>query len=191
MKSAFSGMVNSIGSAMNNARSTITGVWNGVMAFFRGINLSSIGSNMIKGLINGVKSMASNLVSSVKGVVTGAIDAAKSVLKIRSPSRVFMEMGEFTNEGFIKGIENTSNQLKNTMSDVYGNVAYNANRSLGNQKTSGQVNRTNSAIKQPSFTQKQPALIQLVLEDGRAVAETLVSDITQLQTFNSARITKF
>lgn len=190
VQSAFSGMVNSIGNAMNNARSRITGVWNGIMSFFRGINLSSIGSNMIRGLISGVTSMASNLANSVKNVVSGAINAAKNILKIKSPSRVFMEMGEFTNEGFIKGIESTSNMLANSVSDVYGSIAHNANRGLSNQKSNGQI-RTNSVTKQTSIAQKQPAIIQLTLDNGRVLAETIVNDITALQNFKSARKAQF
>ena len=40
------------------------------------------------GLIDGVKSMASNLINKVKDVIGGAVNAAKSFLRIKSPSRV-------------------------------------------------------------------------------------------------------
>ena len=51
--------------------------------------------------------MATKVVDSVKGVVNGAIDGAKKLLGIHSPSRVFMEIGQYTGEGMAVGLENT------------------------------------------------------------------------------------
>lgn len=64
-----------------------------------------IGKNIIQGMINGVKNMASKVVDSVKGVVDNAISGAKKLLGIKSPSRVFMEIGAYTSEGMALGIE--------------------------------------------------------------------------------------
>lgn len=192
VKNAFNNLLNSIRSTMNNVKSTITNIWNSVMSYLKGINLFSIGTDMIRGLIKGIKGMTKEAIGAITGVVDGVVSKAKSLLKIKSPSRVFMEIGEFTNEGFIKGIEQTSNQLAESVDNVYGSLAYNANRAISMPKSTGNVNRTESATKeQPSLEQKQPFLIQLVLEDGRAIAETLVDDITSLQSFKTDRIAKF
>ena len=126
VRNAFNNLLSAVKNAMNNVRSAVSNIWNSVMSFFRGINLFSIGSNIISGLINGIKSMATSVVNSVKGVVNGAIEGAKNLLKIKSPSRVFMEIGEFTTEGFIKGIESTANQIKGTMDNVYGSLGNSA-----------------------------------------------------------------
>lgn len=100
----FNNIKQSISNKMSEVKTSISNIWDSVMSFFRGINLFEIGSNIIQGLINGVKNMASKLVSSVKGVVDGAIEGAKNLLGIHSPSRVFMEFGEYSGEGFINGI---------------------------------------------------------------------------------------
>lgn len=100
----FNNIKQAISSKMSEVKTSISNIWDSVMSFFRGINLFEIGSNIIQGLINGVKNMASKLVSSVKGVVDGAIEGAKNLLGIHSPSRVFMEFGEYSGEGFINGI---------------------------------------------------------------------------------------
>lgn len=118
----FTNMKTAIANTMSNIKTTISNIWGNVMAFFQGINLSSIGKNIIEGLISGITSMATKVVDSVKGVVNGAIDAAKNLLGIHSPSRVFMEIGEFTNEGFIKGIQSTTSQLMSAMDNVYGSL---------------------------------------------------------------------
>lgn len=71
-----------------------------------------IGKNIIQGMINGVKNMASKVVDSVKGVVKGAINGVKKLLGIRSPSRVFMEIGQYTSEGMAIGIENNEDMVQ-------------------------------------------------------------------------------
>jgi phage-related protein len=66
--------------------------------------LVSAGSDMIRGFINGIRSAAGALVSAAKDVVGSAINAAKSVLHIGSPSRVFHEIGKFTGQGLVNGL---------------------------------------------------------------------------------------
>ena len=64
----------------------------------------SAGANLVRGLVNGIRSMAGAAVSAAKGVVSGAIRAAKSLLGIRSPSRVFRDIGQYTSQGLAIGI---------------------------------------------------------------------------------------
>ena len=71
-----------------------------------------IGKNIIQGLINGVTSMAKTLVNKVKGVIDDAIEGAKKLLGINSPSRVFMEIGEYTSEGMAIGIEQNEDMVQ-------------------------------------------------------------------------------
>ncbi|GGA56408.1 hypothetical protein GCM10007416_32000 [Kroppenstedtia guangzhouensis] len=108
----FKGMKNAIRNQMDNVRATIRNIWNRVMAFFRGINLSKTGRDIIQGLINGIKRMASSVTKAVTGVVDGAINWAKKKLGIASPSRVFMELGEYTGEGFKIGISSMLGDIR-------------------------------------------------------------------------------
>ncbi|MEZ7173583.1 hypothetical protein [Sporosarcina sp. OR05] len=100
----FKGMWQVIKDQMDNVKDTIKNIWDSVMKFFNGIDLYQIGTDIIQGLINGVKAMATKVVDSVKGVVDGAIDGAKKLLGIKSPSRVFMQIGDDTGQGLINGI---------------------------------------------------------------------------------------
>lgn len=68
-------------------------------------NMVSAGKDLIKGLINGIKSMKNAAIEAITGVVNGVVKKAKSLLKIKSPSRVMIEIGEFTGEGLAKGID--------------------------------------------------------------------------------------
>lgn len=118
----FKGMKDAISNQMKNVKDTIKNIWNSVMDFFKGIDLKQIGIDIIKGLIGGIKNMAKATVDAVKGVVGGAINGAKKLLGIKSPSRVFMEIGEFSGEGLEKGlksmggrVEKASDQIISTM----------------------------------------------------------------------------
>lgn len=79
---------------------------------------TSIGKNMISGLIDGVKSMASSLVSAAKGVVSDAVQAAKNLLGIKSPSRVFAEMGRYVDEGFVVGMQAYAGRVVDATEDL-------------------------------------------------------------------------
>ncbi|WP_100523412.1 phage tail tape measure protein [Mycobacteroides abscessus] len=86
-------------------KETATTIMDNIIGFFKSIDLLSVGKDMIQGLIDGIGSMGKAVVDKVTGVVGGAIDAAKKFLGINSPSRVFMEFGEFTGEGYNIGVE--------------------------------------------------------------------------------------
>ncbi|MGH1977472.1 phage tail protein [Rothia sp. L_38] len=74
--------------------------------------LKTIGSQMIEGLIGGVKQKASAVVDSVKGTITDAIDGAKKLLGIQSPSRLFRnEIGAQIGAGLAIGIEGTKGDV--------------------------------------------------------------------------------
>jgi TP901 family phage tail tape measure protein len=63
-----------------------------------------LGVNLIKGLVSGVLSMGRAVADAVAGVATGAVDKAKGLLGIHSPSTVFAGIGKNVMEGFIGGI---------------------------------------------------------------------------------------
>src|SRR5699024_3670771 len=77
-----------------------------VMEFFG--KMADAGKQLIAGLINGIKQMGAKAVEAVTGVVDGVVSKAKSLLKIKSPSRVFMEIGGFISEGAEDGLDKMS-----------------------------------------------------------------------------------
>lgn len=88
-RSAMQNVVTSIGNTLRNAISTVT----------------SIGRNIVQGLANGIRGAASQVVSALGSVVQNAINAAKAKLGIASPSKLFMQFGEWTSEGYAIGVE--------------------------------------------------------------------------------------
>ncbi|WP_428909051.1 hypothetical protein [Niallia sp. Krafla_26] len=83
--------------------------WGEIQDFLEGIDLSSIGSAIMQGLINGIKRVP--IVGALVSSVQTAIAAAKKVLDINSPSKVFEEIGAFTGEGFIVGMDKMASKV--------------------------------------------------------------------------------
>lgn len=80
--------------------------------------VTSIGSNIIQGMVNGVTGAAGRLIDSVKGAVGNAISAAKNLLGIASPSRVFREIGQYTMQGAALGVDDDANLLVQSTDDA-------------------------------------------------------------------------
>lgn len=82
----------------------------------------SVGSNIIKGLVNGITSGAQSVINAIGGVVNDAISWAKELLGIASPSKVFKEIGDFTMQGMEEGIngglKGVLKTVKNAATDV-------------------------------------------------------------------------
>lgn len=66
--------------------------------------LLTIGGQIVDGLINGITGGASRVANAISNMATTAINTAKSILGIASPSKVFAGIGAFTSEGFAEGI---------------------------------------------------------------------------------------
>ena len=73
--------------------------------------VKSIGSDIIQGMVNGVTSAADSLIDSVKGAVDDAIGAAKNLLGIHSPSRVFRKIGQYSMQGAALGVDDGADVL--------------------------------------------------------------------------------
>lgn len=123
---SISNLINGIKTYFAQIPETTRNTLNSAINFVKSINLYEVGRNLIQGLINGVRNMASNLTSALGNIVNGAVSAAKRALGIASPSRVFMEIGEYTVEGMAVGVENKrqrpSAAVKRMMEGLSGNI---------------------------------------------------------------------
>jgi phage-related protein len=84
--------------------------------------LYNAGTNIIRGLINGIKSMVSAVVTAARNVVRSAIDGAKRLLGLASPSKVFMEIGKNTMQGMVIGLESQKKYVDRAIDDIQGSV---------------------------------------------------------------------
>ncbi|GAB3437502.1 phage tail protein [Actinophytocola sediminis] len=63
------------------------------------------GVNIIRGLLDGLASMASAVIDWFTGLIGDAVDSVLSVLGISSPSKVFRQIGVWSGEGLVQGLK--------------------------------------------------------------------------------------
>jgi len=79
-------------------------------------NLWGIGTDVVKGLWHGIQSMGGWIKDKVIGFVKDKIPApVRKALGINSPSKVFAEIGRHVDEGLVKGIEDNSFRVKQSV----------------------------------------------------------------------------
>ncbi len=87
--------------------SYLAGVISGVIDNFGSLKAAAFeaGTGVITGLGNAIQSGAAWVIAIAAGVATGIIGAITGPLKIKSPSRVMMQIGAYTTEGLAMGID--------------------------------------------------------------------------------------
>ena len=73
---------------------------------------SGIGRDIVNGIWSGIKSMISTFTANVKNFFSGIVNSVKQTLGIRSPSRVFAEIGGFMAEGVSQGWDNQFDDVR-------------------------------------------------------------------------------
>lgn len=123
-----SGIRSGAGQAASAVRSCVTSAVNAARSGAG--QFVSAGRNMIQGLISGIRSAAASVASAARSVVQGAINAAKSALQIHSPSRVFIEIGKFTGEGFVIGMDKKADAVANSAASLADSAISNVRNSI-------------------------------------------------------------
>jgi hypothetical protein len=79
---------------------------------------ANLGSAIIEGMAKGLLGGSSKIASIARDVAKKALDAAKSLLGIKSPSKAFEEVGEFSDRGFGNGLEKFSHIVEGAAEGV-------------------------------------------------------------------------
>ena len=125
---AVSGMWNDVAnwfsSGVDSAVNWVMTLPSRILSFFSdaGTWLVGAGSNLIDGFIGGIKAAAGRVIDAVRGFVSDAIQAAKNLLGIASPSKVFAELGMYTMEGFEEGVERNAQSAADAVRRAVGGV---------------------------------------------------------------------
>ena len=76
------------------------------------------GSDTVKGFIKGSQSHYNEIYNAYKKVAEQANRAVKNTLSIKSPSRVMMQLGEYTTEGFVQGALGELDSVQNAFTKI-------------------------------------------------------------------------
>jgi hypothetical protein len=100
-------------SAIASVRNMVSNI--GIALANLGASLVQVGRDMVAGLVRGIKAAPGAVSDALKSVVSSGVTNVKSYLGIKSPSRLFMQMGGYVSEGFALGITNAKSKVDQAM----------------------------------------------------------------------------
>ena len=87
-----------------------------IVSAFSSYNWLSIGTDIIRGIANGIRSAGGLIVDAAKNAAKAAFDAAKNFLGINSPSKLFADkIGEMIPAGIAQGITENAGVIHSAM----------------------------------------------------------------------------
>lgn len=109
------GIVSLVGQLMSTAKNDII---DPLVQKFKDIDLMQVGADIMNGLLSGISSMAGAVWDKVSGIASDVKNAFTSALSIKSPSRVFMEYGMNTFQGYGIGMQKEEDHIRSITNDM-------------------------------------------------------------------------
>ena len=122
-----------------------------------------IGQGIVKGIIAGITATATTLAEAAISAAKGAVDAVLEYLGIKSPSKLFMDIGANVSLGMGKGIEQAANEPAQS----------------ANQMAAGTV----KAVRPPSTSRVQPPATRAGV--SVQIGDVYISDAQEGQMFEA------
>mgnify|MGYP005890046069 CR=1 FL=1 len=133
-------------------------------------DIIEVGKDIVRGLWEGIKAMASWIGEKVSGFVGGLVDGVKGVLGIHSPSRVFAGIGQNMalglGQGFEKQMQSVTAGIQDAIPTPTVDTVYNAAAGL-----------VNGLAAQSAGSPGGSYTINLILQNGQRIASWLLPDL--------------
>ena len=133
-------------------------------------DIIEVGKDIVRGLWEGIKLMASWIGEKVSGFVGGLVDGVKGVLGIHSPSRVFAGIGQNMalglGQGFEKQMQSVTAGIQDAIPTPTVDTVYNAAAGL-----------VNGLAAQSAGSPGGSYTINLILQNGQQIASWLLPDL--------------
>ncbi|MEA0556080.1 hypothetical protein U1P98_18670 [Lysinibacillus irui] len=194
VKNLATNFVNIISTMKNNVLNKMTEIKDGLINKVKSLpeQFTGIGKDIINGLIKGISAMTANVLEAITGVVDGVVNTAKKLLGIHSPSKEFMQIGLWTGEGLIIGLDQSAPKVNAAMENIgngilavsksyqeeYSNLIdeFNKKNEDKNDKTLEKIYKiqNNAAKKKRALTQKEKqdiALLEASYRDNKMKSE--------------------
>lgn len=145
--------------------------------------MQSAGANLAfaiaDGMTGGLASRVGSIASQAASMASSALNAAKSVLGINSPSKEFQKIGQYSVEGYVKGLRGSKDQILaagKTMQDLLAKSAANAADDIARlqkrlatlnkarKKDRAEIRETTAALKQARVEQARTAAAQKLVK---------------------------
>ncbi|MCH4482690.1 terminase [Staphylococcus haemolyticus] len=140
VQSVISGFINVVSQVQSGMSRAVNTVRNFIGQFV------SAGLDLMRGLVNGIKSGLSWVVDAARNVAQSAVNAAKSVLRIHSPSRVFRGIGQYVSQGLGMGILADQHKAVNAVRSVASNLTDAFKPELSTELTDGLGGSLNGSV---------------------------------------------
>lgn len=135
-ESAWNGLSSFVSDAWDNIKSGVSDGINGVLDFVSGLpgkivnalgdlggTLLQAGKDLINGFAKGIRDAAGSAIEGAKNMAGKVVGGVTSFLGIKSPSRVFAQIGRYTIQGLDVGFEDeTDNAVRSVEGSVRGIV---------------------------------------------------------------------
>ena len=114
------GIVSNVANIVNSIKGVVRKILAPFKDGFSWKKVGEIGSNLIKGLWNGIKNMKQWVINKIKSFGGDILDSIKSVFGIHSPSKVMFEIGGYLDKGFINGVQGMQDEVKKAFTGTFG-----------------------------------------------------------------------
>ncbi len=180
--SACLGITGAVGRAAQEVLPAAAGIKNNILTPVRAIvpESNSIMKDFGQGMINGLVSKQAAIIAKAKGIANSVASAMRKALGIASPSRVMREVGHFTVEGMVLGLQDMSGEVERASKGIAQSAAVSVTADTDFRKAGAEtfkpeadfsVRKTeNSAPMQDVLSRKLDVLIDL-LSNGRQAIE--------------------
>lgn len=140
--SVFSQIVSAVSSAMSNVVSTVSGGIQSAIGAVRSASGSLVGAgrDFVMGFVNGIKGAIGAAAEAAASMAKSAVDAAKSLLKIHSPSRLMRDqVGKYVALGMAVGIIANTSAVNDASADMATSAVKSAQGYIMPDIAAGQV----------------------------------------------------
>lgn len=104
--------------SLKNVFDRIPHSWDEVQKWWDGLSLEDVGTDLVKGLWDGIKAKWRWMLEKFTDLVDLLPAAVKTALGIASPSKIMMELGGFAGEGFTEGITGENDNARRAMLEL-------------------------------------------------------------------------
>jgi len=181
---------------LTEAEKGMKDVFNGIVNTFTNLpsKMMEIGTNIVVGIKEGIKKAWEGMTGWIGDLCDSFTDGIKDALDIHSPSRVMMQLGAYTGEGFGLGIESTIGSISKQANAIADAAMPNVNAGtydMGVNSNSIGGNNLSAGGSLDAILSKMDSLekaFNVVLKmDNRELARAVTQPVSSNLAFNNGR----